>query len=290
MSSATKTEIDVSKICETAEDSIRRSNLKPNDRARTKEAFEFLIDAQKWIEAPSYCKKGNLQEYLRQLYAVGEAQLVMVCVIGVGLAAMCATKKSDRRKLLAEIVLHQRKWDAPILQSLAQQCWIEGNITAFLLEPAGLTETVQTTTDSQAPPAPIVATVPAAMLDGILGNFLVIGMDLSRTRRAEGQPYTRAVCLHLPFEPGGDFTFEVFLFSAVGKSILEVTKLREKDLEFLLGKFLFERMQTSKHRTSQVLTSAVSIVDDCSGDKRLRVKVNHDAGHEIWAEITAISA
>jgi hypothetical protein len=128
--------------------------------------------------------------------------------------------------------------------------------------------------------------VPATALEAVLGRFLFNGMQLSRTRRQEDSVFTRAVYLHLPIAQG-DFTLEVFQHPTYGDCVLETGKLSIEPLRCLLGDFLFEAMMNSTYRRDEeargkLVTSAVVILKDDNGDKRLRVKANFDAGAQIW--------
>jgi hypothetical protein len=94
------------------------------------------------------------------------------------------------------------------------------------------------------------------------------------------------VYLHLPIAQG-DFTLEVFQHPTYGDCVLETGKLSIEPLRCLLGDFLFEAMMNSTYRRDEeargkLVTSAVVILKDDNGDKRLRVKANFDAGAQIW--------
>jgi hypothetical protein len=114
-------------------------------------------------------------------------------------------------------------------------------------------------------------------------------MENSHARRSEGlQSVTGAVSLHLPHEGEADFALEICLRSSFGVCIQDaLLNLGVNSLRPLLGGMLFASMQASRCRkdeeTSKVHTNAaVTVTEDITGDKRVRVMGDYETGILIW--------
>jgi hypothetical protein len=130
----------VEKICAAAKHAAKHTSpesLTTVERDRVKDAFQLLFDPQQWEAAPKYQSKVNYKEYLERVQKQGNLQLVMVFILGLGAYVICTLKKCDRLQLLEDIEREREEWDIPVIQSLAQDCWIEGHITALSSQPGG---------------------------------------------------------------------------------------------------------------------------------------------------------
>jgi hypothetical protein len=104
-------------------------SLKPHQRKRIKEAFTILSRLEQTDDTPKYQKRGDYDGFLRRMLATGGAQLVMVCVLGIGHYALCSMSEPVKMELLTEMKHHERDWDIPKLRLLAEECLTEGFIT-----------------------------------------------------------------------------------------------------------------------------------------------------------------
>jgi hypothetical protein len=134
----------------------------------------------------------------------------------------------------------------------------------------------------------VVLIAEVAKLEEILGNFISTGLRLSHTRKNDMQRrFTGAARLCLPQEQD-DITLEVWLHPSFGDCILETSKISVEELQGLLGSYLFTAMKASKRRKEEelveeeTLTSAVKVLKDDSGDRKLKVIVSFDVGLSIW--------
>lgn len=133
------------------------------------------------------------------------------------------------------------------------------------------------------------------MLERSLEHFISTGMRLGHTRREEErqrlrQRFTKAARLRLPLQEGDDIILEVWLHPSFGQCISVANELNVEELRGLLGENLFMAMKASKRRKEEelakkeTLTSAVKVLPDSSGDRKLEVTISFDSGVRIWGD------
>ncbi|PVH90394.1 hypothetical protein DM02DRAFT_547890 [Periconia macrospinosa] len=121
----------IAKICAAAKSINLRENVKPHERKRIQEAFALLVEQQTTGAIPENKKSRGYNWLLQKIYNAGGAQLVMVCIIGLGRWAMLSLKEQVKLYLPEEMKKYRDEWDTQILQSVAQECWTEGHIAPF---------------------------------------------------------------------------------------------------------------------------------------------------------------
>lgn len=121
----------IAKVCTAARMIEFRENVKPHERERIKEAFKILIEPN----APDALDgKKNLEyhQLLRRLKDSGDAQMVMVCIVGLGRWAMFNSREKFKLQLAEEMESCRDSWDTHQIRSIARECWTEGRITLFI--------------------------------------------------------------------------------------------------------------------------------------------------------------
>jgi hypothetical protein len=76
-----------------------------------------------------YQKHVDYQGFLCRMLATSGAQLVMVCVLGIGHYAWCSMSEPLKTGLLTEMKHHERDWEIPKLRLFAEECSTDGFIT-----------------------------------------------------------------------------------------------------------------------------------------------------------------
>lgn len=134
-----------------------------------------------------------------------------------------------------------------------------------------------------------------AILKKSLKHFISTGIRLGHTRRKEErqqlrQRFTKATRLRLPLQEGDDIILEVWLHPSFGQCISIANKLNIEELRGLLGENLFMAMKASKRRKEEelakkeTLTSAVKVLPDSSGNRKLKVTISFNSGIRIWGD------
>ncbi|KAF1992774.1 hypothetical protein P154DRAFT_452035 [Amniculicola lignicola CBS 123094] len=118
----------VGKILHATETIMLRESVKPHERERIKEALGVLLPHEART-MPTNKKQVDYERLLQKLYDAGGPQLVVVCVVGLGRSVILSLREQVKLHLPGEIKKHEETWNTPLLLSLAQDCWIEGNTT-----------------------------------------------------------------------------------------------------------------------------------------------------------------
>ena len=134
-------------------------------------------------------------------------------------------------------------------------------------------------------------------LEKILGGYLFSGADATLLRQREKKrgmkTITDTVRLHLAPSEGADFMLEVWLCSAIRKTILQVTIESAEDWRDILGDHLFEGMITSKWRKKEetkglARTKAVNLSfhgSEDGSDCKLEVTLSFRMGKKVLADL-----
>ena len=88
-----------------------RENVKPHERNRIKEAFEMLIKPHAPDGMVGKKKEFDYVQLLRRLNNSGDAQLVMVCIVGLGRSALLSLREKVKLHLAKEMKSCRDKWD-----------------------------------------------------------------------------------------------------------------------------------------------------------------------------------
>ncbi|PVH95540.1 hypothetical protein DM02DRAFT_617833 [Periconia macrospinosa] len=128
-------------------------------------------------------------------------------------------------------------------------------------------------------------------IKSVLGSYLFTGIKSSHMRHGEGEAtrLTNTVHLHLPYGPWQDYKLDIWLPSYFGISISQAAKRSAKELEAMLGDFLFKAMNDSNRMMGKSApTGAINVSypsQDDGDDCKVEVMLEFQAGGYVYKEI-----